>query len=303
MPYLIDGHNLIAHLPQIDMRSQTDEIELVILLRGHVAKHQRRIVVIFDHGLPGGASKYSNKAVEVVFASAGQNDADTILKERIRRTPDPRNWTLVSSDQGVIEVARQAGMKVQRSDAFARELQALGMKPRSEPGEWEKPQVRQKEIDELFEAFGGEPEAPAPRSNPPPQAPDARKRPGSESPGARLKHTPSGQLPADNDVESWLRLFEERKQEKKPEPPPLDLPKKKPQPTRKKERQDPPPMRHFKAVRLARKLGQPLPPAPPRKQKPKRVRSEDEPKPAFQPFDDIYEHFLRQSGEWEDDED
>src|SRR5690606_2257913 len=123
MPYLIDGHNLIGQLPDISLEDPNDEAKLVQKLRGFAARTRKKITVVFDAGLPGGKSPLSNATVEVVFASA-PGTADQTLCNRIKSIPDPRNWTLVSSDRDVLDTGRRRGMQCVTSDAFARTLNA-----------------------------------------------------------------------------------------------------------------------------------------------------------------------------------
>jgi len=150
MPYLIDGHNLIAALPDIDLSDPDDEAKLVLKLRGFTSGKKSTCVVIFDHGLPGGASQLSTRSVEVIFAAARRSNADRLLKQRIRKLPDPRNWTLVTSDREVQAVARARGMRCIGAPQFARELQA-----RSRPAaHTEPPPLAEDEIDEWLDIFG-----------------------------------------------------------------------------------------------------------------------------------------------------
>lgn len=124
MPYLIDGHNLIAHLPDIDLADPDDEARLVLKLRGFAARQRQKITVIFDEGLPGGRSSMSNFSVQVIFAASRHTSADRVLIERIREIPDPANWTIVTSDNEILATARQRGLRTVRASDFARRLQA-----------------------------------------------------------------------------------------------------------------------------------------------------------------------------------
>ena len=153
MPYLIDGHNLIACLPDIDLGSPDVEAKLVIKLRGFAAGGGRKCTVIFDGGLPGGHSSLSNKAVKVIFASAFHANADSLLKQRIRKTRDAANWTLVSSDQEVLDCARRHKMKWMTSDEFARRLQRKSRR-QDRRGEDDQAQVPPDEVDEWLDIFG-----------------------------------------------------------------------------------------------------------------------------------------------------
>jgi predicted RNA-binding protein with PIN domain len=138
VPLLIDGHNLIGRLPDIDLDDPDDEARLVARLRTYCSRrHKRpqkagraRATVVFDGGLPGGRSHpLSGSGVEVIFASPGRT-ADGILLERIRRARDPRGLTVVTSDDQIISVARARGARVVRSEEFVPEL---GASPEPQP--------------------------------------------------------------------------------------------------------------------------------------------------------------------------
>ena len=153
MPYLIDGHNLIAQLPDISLEDPDDEAKLVIKLRGFCASNKKRCIVIFDGGIPGGYSSMSNKSVKVIFASAFHTNADTLIKQRIHDTPDASNWTVVSSDNEVLDYARKYKMRARTSNDFAT---ALKRKPRVQDsrGESTHVQVTSEEVDEWLDIFG-----------------------------------------------------------------------------------------------------------------------------------------------------
>ncbi len=154
MPYLIDGHNLIACLPDISLDDPHDEAKLVAKLKGFAAWTRKKCVVVFDQGLPGGKSRMSTRGVQVVFAAASHASADDLLKRRIGATKDAPNWTVVSSDNDVLNHARRHGMRRMRSAQFARQL---GPASRMEEtrGEEVHPKVSADEVDEFFAAFGG----------------------------------------------------------------------------------------------------------------------------------------------------
>lgn len=153
MPYLIDGHNLIGQLPDIDLTDPNDEAKLVTKLRAYSARTRKKCVVIFDHGLPGGKSKMSNSAVNVFFA-ARPGEADDVMLKRIRTTRDVKSWTVVSSDERVLQAARQQGMNTQRAEHFA---EALNAKPTPPPKE-ENPNVQltNAEVEAWLKLFEGD---------------------------------------------------------------------------------------------------------------------------------------------------
>jgi len=150
MPFLVDGHNLIGRLPDLRLDDPDDEAKLVARLRTYCARTRKRITVVFDHGLPGGRSReLSGGRLEVVFASVGHT-ADGILRERIRRTLDPRGLTVVTSDRQVIAAAQARGARVMRSEEFASQLST----PRTVEPERDA-HLSAEEIEEWLRVFGG----------------------------------------------------------------------------------------------------------------------------------------------------
>jgi predicted RNA-binding protein with PIN domain len=117
MAYLIDGHNLIGQLPDISLDDPDDEAKLVQKLIGFTARTDKRCVVVFDKGLPGGRSRMSTSQVEVVFANS-RSDADRVMMERIQKAKDPGQWIVVSNDNAVLLAARQRKMKALKSAEF-----------------------------------------------------------------------------------------------------------------------------------------------------------------------------------------
>jgi predicted RNA-binding protein with PIN domain len=122
MPTLIDGHNLIGKLPDIDLADPDDEAKLVQKLRTYCARTGKQVTVVFDRGLPGGKShELSGGGVDVRFASPGRT-ADGILRERIRNAKNPRGVTVVTSDRRIILDAEARRARVIRSEDFAERL-------------------------------------------------------------------------------------------------------------------------------------------------------------------------------------
>lgn len=155
MPYLIDGHNLIGALPDIAIDDPNDEAKLLILLRGFVARKRTKCTVIFDHGLPGGASRMSSRSLTVIFASAQHTNADALLKRRISAIRDVKGWTVVSSDRDVADYARRRRLRQLTAQEFARELRSPSAPPIAEDSD-EKPAPSQADVDEFMRLFGAD---------------------------------------------------------------------------------------------------------------------------------------------------
>jgi hypothetical protein len=156
MAYLIDGHNLIGHLPDIALDDPNDEAKLVQKLIGFTARVGKKVVVVFDHGLPGGKSRMSTSMVEVVFAS-NPGDADSIMKGRIARATHIEQWTVVSNDNAVLDAARARKMKTLRSRDFVPMLNNTTMQQRKTAradGEAPHVHVSAKEVEEWLQIFG-----------------------------------------------------------------------------------------------------------------------------------------------------
>lgn len=152
MAFLIDGHNLIARIPDISLSDPDDEAKLVMRLKQYMMRRGKKCTVVFDQGLPGGVSRnLSNANVEVLFAHS-KTDADRIIKERIRSKRDSGYWQVVTNDQAVAEVARSRGVKVIDSAIFASWMAAAGVSDTPDD-ENPNPVVPPDEVEEMLRLF------------------------------------------------------------------------------------------------------------------------------------------------------
>lgn len=153
MPYLIDGHNLIAFMPDISLDDPNDEAKLVERLKAFMMRKRKKCTVVFDHGLPGGVNpNLSNSQVEVLFAHS-RSKADYIIRERLDDAPDPRSWQVVTSDSEVAAAARTRGASVISSAQFAAMLAGARKHP-SRNGEEANPRMSPAEYDYFAGIFG-----------------------------------------------------------------------------------------------------------------------------------------------------
>ena len=130
MPYLIDGHNLIAQTPGLSLEDPNDEAQLVILLRQQCAREKRKATIIFDGGLPGGVSGLSTADVVVIFASDRHTTADDLILKRIEAEANPAGLIVVSSDQKIVAAAKHRRAAVKPAAEFGRVLHANFIGPR-----------------------------------------------------------------------------------------------------------------------------------------------------------------------------
>ncbi|HRQ37592.1 MAG TPA: NYN domain-containing protein [Chloroflexota bacterium] len=220
MHYLIDGHNLIARMPDISLNDPDDEVQLILRLRSWTARSKKRqVTLFFDGGIPGGKNvKLSTPQVQVIFASAGQT-ADALLINGINRVKNPPEFQLVSSDQQIIAAAAARKMPHITSDKFAVELAAQWQeRPPGPTIADDDPIISDAEVADWLAAFGPVDERairnrpkPAPPNLPPP-APEPVTTPDTPPPPLNREEP---QL-SNKELEEWLTLFGGEPKKKKP---------------------------------------------------------------------------------------
>lgn len=124
MPYLIDGNNVMAQVVGWHRNKPAARKKLILDLARFVAVHRVRTQVVFD-GIPDEEFPEGRtyKSVRILYARHG-SDADTRIKEMIRRSSYKRDLVVVSSDRELISYAGKQGTKVMASGAFREMLEA-----------------------------------------------------------------------------------------------------------------------------------------------------------------------------------
>jgi len=161
MHYLIDGHNLIGKMPDIDLNDPDDEVKLVLRLRSWTARsRKRKVTVYFDRGLPGGEEKWlSSGPVKVIFAHAGRS-ADSLLINRIQSIKNPAEFMLVTSDIHIIRMAEARRMQVWRSEAFVVRMDQAQVTKSSTAELGDDPQISTDEVEMWLDMFTSAPDKP-----------------------------------------------------------------------------------------------------------------------------------------------
>lgn len=251
MPFLIDGHNVIAALDDIDLEDPHDEAKLVIRLRTWTSRTSRKAIVVFDGGLPGGPSRTLSTAdVKVIFAARHHTNADRVIHERVSALPDAGNWTVVSSDREVRDQARETGAKTLTAQEFVELLERPTSPEKDKPDT-----ISAAEVAAWLEIFT-EPEeeaAPAPQqvsttshptppkakgkprhapTRPPESAPARHGQTIGERLGMKMDPAPPPPRPTgkptdvdDAEVAAWLEVFHDDPDSRIPPP---NLPEKRP---------------------------------------------------------------------------
>jgi len=121
MPYLIDGHNLI---PKVGLRldSPDDEMELVAILQQFARLKRQKVEVYFDGAPIGQAGTQSLGTIRAHFVKLGQT-ADNAIRIRLNKMKkEAKNWTVVSSDREVQNMARVTQAEFLSSEEFVKLL-------------------------------------------------------------------------------------------------------------------------------------------------------------------------------------
>lgn len=216
MPFLIDGHNVIAMLPDIDLADPYDEVKLLMRLRLWAWRADRQAVVVFDGGIPGGPSReLSRGGLEVVFAARGYTNADNIIRERLQRLLDAGNWTVVSSDHEVLDAAARVGARAMTSQDFAEALSAPPDKQAPEKPE----KISADEVAYWLDVFESLSEAPEPEDGGFPEYPEPRPLSGR---ARRRRHKPpsriSSTIGAQTGESEWEEARDPERSSPKPSP-------------------------------------------------------------------------------------
>ncbi len=148
MPYLIDGNNVMAQTVGWHKDKQAARRTLIHSLAKFVAVRRLKVTVVFDGPqdteFPEG-TKY--KSVRVVYARPG-SDADSRIKDLIKKSTNKRDLILVSSDKALGGFAAHQGARVMPSGQFRKLLEEAAEARPEKP-----PQTQQVDIDEWMEFF------------------------------------------------------------------------------------------------------------------------------------------------------
>lgn len=131
MPVIIDGHNLIGKMSRISLADPDDEEKLVKILARHLHRSPQKAIVVFDKGAEVDfAPRLKAPKVTVMFASP-EGSADEIIIDIIKRDPNPKGLTIVSSDNEIRRCARSRRARLVSAEDFAKKIESA---PEHRPG-------------------------------------------------------------------------------------------------------------------------------------------------------------------------
>jgi len=125
LTYIIDGHNLIPHIPGLQLRDLDDENVLIQQLLIFRKIRQRAVEVFFD-GAPAGHS--GRRRVETIIVHnipVGSTADDAILAHLKHLQKAAKNVIVVSSDHRIQVGAKAYHASIMDSAVFSRELQQV----------------------------------------------------------------------------------------------------------------------------------------------------------------------------------
>ena len=130
MPVIIDGHNVIGQMSSISLADPNDEEKLVKLLARHLLQNRQKTIVVFDKG-SGKDMSLGRKVprLKVIFAPQ-ESSADAIIIKMIKRDPNPKGLTIVSSDNEIRRCARSRRARLVSAEDFAQQLESGPKRPR-----------------------------------------------------------------------------------------------------------------------------------------------------------------------------
>lgn len=155
MPYIIDGHNLIAKIPGLSLSDIDDEDQLIEMVQEFCRRRRKKAEVYFDNAPPGGLRVRNHGTVIAHYIRSG-GTADDAIRARLQRLgPEARNWSVVSSDHAVQVSAKAAKAQVLSAQDFVRELIEIE-DGNLEPGDTNNPDLSSDEVNEWLQIFGEE---------------------------------------------------------------------------------------------------------------------------------------------------
>ena len=122
---IIDGHNLIPHMPGVNLSDPDDEMQLIQMVQSYCRLRRRTAEIYFDKAPAGQARAYSTGMVKAVFVRTGRTADDAIIDRLKQLGRRAKNCLIVSSDRQVQQASRAVHADVVSAAAFAADWREL----------------------------------------------------------------------------------------------------------------------------------------------------------------------------------
>jgi predicted RNA-binding protein with PIN domain len=119
MPIIIDGYNLLWSIHKMDEDFEPiSDVRLCQIVDRYLELSSERGEVVFDGTGPSDKSGFDSLSRLEVFFAGHNNDADTLIENKIKESTAPGRLTVVSSDRRVRKAARARKVTSVRSEIF-----------------------------------------------------------------------------------------------------------------------------------------------------------------------------------------
>ena len=125
MNYIIDGHNLIAKIPGLNLGMVNDEERLIWLLNRFGEHNRGKLEVYFDRAASGQDEKRNYGRVQAHFVPVHRTADEAIKARLVTLGKSARNWVVVTSDRSVQAAAREVHAGVIKAEDFSRLFRPL----------------------------------------------------------------------------------------------------------------------------------------------------------------------------------
>ncbi len=125
MTLIIDGHNLIPHLPGVALSDPDDEDKLIKIIQDYCRVKGISAEIYFDGAPPGFAGKKQFGKVRAHFVRTGITADEAIMSHLKMLGKRAKNMSVVSSDRQVQQAARAVHAKVISAASFSKEWQQI----------------------------------------------------------------------------------------------------------------------------------------------------------------------------------
>jgi predicted RNA-binding protein with PIN domain len=117
--YIIDGNNLLHKIPKLSKNSIYDNrISLALKLDRYFAGKNINCTVVFD-----GHKKDTIRTNKIKIEYSGNLTADDIIRTEIERAKNSKLLTIISSDNGIIDLAKVCSCEIIKSEDFSKLMQ------------------------------------------------------------------------------------------------------------------------------------------------------------------------------------
>lgn len=123
MPYLIDGNNLIGHMPNLELDDPGSKRRLVEQLAIFQAAKKTKVILVFDGPMDPDlfGDQVRKKKFTILWPNMDEN-ADSIIKKQVRKQTDLRRFYVVSNDREIQTFARKKRAKTIDCKEFQKRL-------------------------------------------------------------------------------------------------------------------------------------------------------------------------------------